>query len=121
MGNICALNVHTRQNDDSSVVVPVKTPYFERGEDGSYTCTECEYKTVALSNLKNHILAIHEGVKFKCDQCSREFTSKSNLQAHIRSKHEEKKYNCMQCAMQFTSSNRLSEHIINICKKKNKQ
>jgi len=36
-------DVALHQNGDNSSVV--KTPYFERGEDGKYMCAECAYKT----------------------------------------------------------------------------
>ena len=104
------LAVYENTNDSSNVLPNFRTGHLERNENGSYSCDECEYKTVNTDHLKRHILGKHEGVKFKCDQCPREFTTKTNLQTHVHSKHEGKKYSCEQCSIEFTHPSSLSKH-----------
>ena len=104
------LAVYEHTNDSSNVLPNFRTGHFEKNENGSYSCDECEYKTTKAYDLKRHLLSKHEGVKFKCDQCPREFSTKTNLQAHVHSKHEGKKYSCKHCSLEFTHTTALSYH-----------
>ena len=66
--------------------------------------------------LKQHVQAIHEGVKYTCDQCGKQVTQKQSLKLHvqtlhIQSAHEDTKFTCSQCDKQFTSKGYLKLHI----------
>ena len=32
-------------------------------------CEKCDYKTKDRSNLKKHVMAVHDQVKFPCSEC----------------------------------------------------
>ena len=79
------------QASDFSSKLPIfKIGNFEKNEDGSYSCNECEYKTKSPGSLKRHKLGKHQGAKFECDLCKCEYSQKSSLQTHKKSKHEGK-------------------------------
>ena len=50
-----------------------------------------------MSNLKTHIQAKHEGVKYACNQCDYQATQQAHLTTHIQAKHEDVIYACNQC------------------------
>ena len=55
--------------------------------NGKFPCDRCGYETTLLNNLKTHIMAKHEGVKFECEQCPKSFANQPNLIRHRRSVH----------------------------------
>ena len=91
-------------------VVAFQNLDFEKQADGKYSCGKCTYQSLILSNVKMHILSLHEGVRFICPQCDRDCSTKSNLRQHMRSKHEGKKYPCRECGIEFSYSSHLNKH-----------
>ena len=57
-------------------------------------CTYCNYTSLRIRNLKQHIASVHEGVRHKCDRDSCDFTwiKKDSLIKHIKAIHEGNKY-----------------------------
>ena len=55
--------------------------------DGEYGCDQCGYKTKFKQNLKPHIKAKHDGIKFPCSVCDYKASFKNSLKMHNRSKH----------------------------------
>ena len=53
-----------------------------------YPCNQCNHRATCKGNLKIHIRAIHEGVKFPCNYCGYRTTQKESLQKHLRAIHE---------------------------------
>ena len=84
--------------------------YFDRNNDGKYSCDECDFQTKNVSNLRIHKTGKHDGIKFECDQCDRQFSTKTNLQTHKYSKHEGKRYSCEQCKFESSHPASLSQH-----------
>ena len=39
------------------------------------------------SNLRKHVLSVHENVKYSCDVCDKAFNDQRNLRTHKREKH----------------------------------
>ena len=76
-----------------------------------YQCSQCDYQTANRIHFKNHVDAVHEGIKHKCSSCEKTFSDKSNLQKHIQSLHECIRYKCNQCDKEFTSKAMLMRHI----------
>jgi hypothetical protein len=76
-------------------------------------CVLCDYAPRCQSNLENHIINVHLGVKkWKCMLC--DFTSggSGGLTNHVRSVHlKEEDYKCQLCDVTFSSIPSLNLHI----------
>ena len=90
--HICTGNM--TQNLVSTVVV--------QNSDWSYSCVQCDYKTVYLSNLTIHIKSIHEGECHPCPQCEYKGTQSSALKYHTKSVHGGVHYPCDHCGYKAT-------------------
>jgi len=53
--------------------------------------------TIQRSNLRTHIISVHEGMMFPCESCDYLATEKSNLRKHIKSIHEGIRFSCESC------------------------
>ena len=49
-------------------------------------CELCSKEFSHNRHLKQHVIHVHEGVKFKCDKCIKEFSSKVHLKNHQQRK-----------------------------------
>ena len=89
---------------------------METEEEKPFTCDRCQFETKFPSNLKRHILRVHEGNStgklknfiYKCQEgegCKYETTRKRNLSRHIESRHRRKKRlsKCKYCDFATTS------------------
>ena len=56
-------------------------------KDLKYVCNACDKPFSGESNLRIHILSVHEGVKYPCNQCDYQATQQSNLTRHIHKHH----------------------------------
>ena len=54
----------------------------------SYICQECGFQTYRRDNLKQHILSIHEGIKYPCPHCEYKATQPSGLTRHVKKQHQ---------------------------------
>ena len=53
-------------------------------------CAMCDKTFTRRSDLKRHILNIHEGIKpFRCDLCPVSFSQITNLRDHYRKQHNQ--------------------------------
>jgi KRAB domain-containing zinc finger protein len=55
-------------------------------------CDQCDFKTAETARLKEHILAVHEGVVFVCDVCDYKANKLRLLQDHTNRNHLKQKY-----------------------------
>eukprot|EP00808_Paulinella_micropora_P030143 g37178.t1 len=77
----------------------------------SFTCHECGYETICVTNLKRHI-RFHTGEKpFKCDTCSYECTLSWALKRHMRTHTGEKPFKCTICDYRCSLSWALKRHM----------
>lgn len=53
-----------------------------------FKCKECTAAYTSGSMLRDHVNAVHRGIKLKCPQCPAEFASSSNLGKHLRFQHK---------------------------------
>ena len=54
----------------------------------SFKCDKCDYASNELRWLKNHINAVHLGLRpFKCETCGSTFTQKPHLITHMKNVH----------------------------------
>ena len=56
-------------------------------EDSVYQCRTCNKNFTTKTNLKAHMLSIHNGVKHECRYCPYKSGFKQNLRKHIQNKH----------------------------------
>ena len=76
-----------------------------------FQCQQCDKTYSDRSNLRQHNMSKHDGVKYACNQCDQQFTAQSILTLHIKSKHEGVKYTCKQCNQRFAHPRGLTKHI----------
>ncbi|KAL3276070.1 hypothetical protein HHI36_020791 [Cryptolaemus montrouzieri] len=79
----------------------------------SHKCSQCDYQSTKKSNLKQHIIRVHLGLKqYKCDQCDYKSAQKSHVNHHLNSVHLGiKEYKCNQCDHQATTKSDLNRHV----------
>ena len=77
-------------------------------------CKLC-YKTFSKKYyLNSHMKNLHNNFdKFPCDSCGRVFNLESNLKKHIISVHENKKDKCIHCGLFFKHVNVHVKHVHN--------
>ena len=75
-----------------------------------YSCDQCGYKATTAGNLKKHIDSIHTGVCYPCDQCDYKATVTGSLKKHVESTHEGVRYPCDQCDYKATTKGSLKRH-----------
>ena len=80
-------------------------------ENNLYLCDQCEFKTHAKCNLKQHVKEQHLKISFSCTQCSYQSTRKEYLRQHVRRDHEGLYYYCDQCNFKTSRNSQLTKHI----------
>ena len=77
----------TRQKQTTSLVDPQTMAtieaMIEKHVDG-FVCTECDYKSNRISNVKEHVEKHIEGLEYNCNSCSKVFKISQNLRDHKR-------------------------------------
>ncbi|XP_057661601.1 zinc finger protein 182-like isoform X47 [Diorhabda carinulata] len=88
--------------------------HMSRHEDNlnhKFVCETCGKKLYSKVTLKEHIVAIHQGLKpHKCDQCNQSFANRLTLRLHKRRHTGERPYRCTYCIKSFTQSHSLKVH-----------
>ena len=74
-------------------------------------CKQCDYKAYHSNHLKNHINAIHLGIKYSCNECDHQATQKSSLKAHMRRMHSIGELKCKCCPATFMKEKLRNKHI----------
>ena len=74
-------------------------------------CKQCDYKAYHSNHLKNHINAIHLGIKYSCNECDHQATQKSSLKAHMRRIHSIGELKCNCCSATFLKEQYRRKHI----------
>merc|ERR1712129_458970 len=60
---------------------------------GEAKCEQCDKLFSSKTNLKRHIISVHEKVRFTCDFCDYTLSDKSHMTRHIRKNHASEKIN----------------------------
>ena len=77
-----------------------------------FACTQCDYKTsYRKEEIRTHIEAVHEGIRYNCEFCDYKGTTKPNLKNHISSIHENQRFYCNQCDVSSTKQGYINRHI----------
>ena len=59
----------------------------EKSADGSYSCKQCSKRFANPGSLTNHVLNIHEGIRYQCSYCSHQSGQVGNAKSHQRTHH----------------------------------
>ena len=59
----------------------------EKSADGSYSCKQCSKRFANPGSLTNHVLNIHEGIRYQCSYCSHQSGQVGNAKSHQRTNH----------------------------------
>lgn len=80
--------------------------------DFSLRCDVCNKGFSVRSDLENHKIMKHNGLKqFVCSHCNRRYASKKGLVQHTRTHTGEKPYSCIHCAEKFMFHSQLYVHL----------
>merc|ERR1712223_246505 len=86
------------------------TKYLHKNE--RYKCQRCNYEATTNSDLKRHVLGVHERQKpHPCQLCARRFSQASNARAHLLEKHFKLK-RCQQKLSHGIDSSKIRVHAI---------
>ena len=77
-----------------------------------FACEKCNFKTDHQTNFKNHVNAVHLGIRaYQCDTCKISFTQRSHLNTHRKSVHlNVRQYLCKFCDTKFFDHKDLEVH-----------
>ena len=89
----------------------LKEHIFAVHEGIRHPCDQCDYTATYRQSLKEHKDSIHNGIRYPCSHCSDVFTKASSLKIHVKSKHEGVKHPCNQCDFVATLASSLKVHI----------
>ena len=81
-----------------------------REKEKKINCNQCEKQYAEKSDMKRHILAVHEDIKYPCDHCKYQASRQGDLKRHIQSVHNGIKYPCGQCELLASSKGHLTRH-----------
>jgi KRAB domain-containing zinc finger protein len=84
-----------------------------------YNCPDCDKDFTAITGLKMHQDAVHEGIRYNCEQCDKTFSQPIGLRKHVESLHEGIRYNCSKCDKSFTQKGEMNAHIKTVHEEKN--
>ena len=82
-----------------------------------HKCPDCSYACPLPSDLKRHILRVHEGEKpIKCTWpgCEKTFSQRGNMKVHHRQHTGEKPFACDKCDKCFKAQGELKQHTLSI-------
>ncbi|XP_053987457.1 zinc finger protein 286A-like isoform X1 [Hylaeus volcanicus] len=76
-----------------------------------YKCTECDFATVTVTNVRCHIRKSHLKIKpFACNLCERKYATAVSLEEHINSHTGDRPYKCKLCNFASSSRQMLNYH-----------
>ncbi|XP_060857315.1 transcriptional repressor CTCFL-like [Metopolophium dirhodum] len=83
---------------------------YKHTHEKPHKCTVCDYASVELSKMRNH-MRCHTGERpYQCPHCTYASPDTFKLKRHLRIHTGEKPYECDICFTKFTQSNSLKTH-----------
>ena len=79
-----------------------------------FPCELCNYRAPDKGSLMRHTRGVHEGIKFYCDFCSYSASQKGNLKKHVEMKHPDKEYACPYCQFKVNWKGSFIKHMQNL-------
>ena len=111
------------QEEDGDSLEDPGAPGHYVGEDYDFTelysrftgfedvsCDVCTYSTARMGNMRRHVLAVHQGVRFPCNLCNYRAPDKGSLLRHTRGVHQGIRYYCDFCSYSATQKGNLKKH-----------
>jgi len=83
---------------------------FSPNGDEEVQCDLCTYVTSRMGNMRRHVLAVHQGIRFPCGQCNYRAPDKGSLLRHTRGVHDGIRYFCDFCSYSATQKGNLKKH-----------
>ena len=80
----------------------------------SHRCEQCDYVARNISNINQHLDAIHKKIylnTFMCDRCDYSTKHKSNLNSHKKANHEMRVFSCSICETKTKFKQFLQKHM----------
>ena len=74
-------------------------------------CNECDYTATHAGNLKIHVMAKHEGIRYNCDECDHVATQPGSLKVHVMAKHRGIRFLCDICEYKGTTKGNTNMHM----------
>lgn len=104
----------TRSTDKHSLENKKSSP--SASKEKKFQCEQCGAIFGMKSNLKRHVLTVHEDRRgHQCQICGAAFGLKQNLATHVRVKHEKMRpFQCDACGANFGYKQVLQNHRRNI-------
>ena len=112
-----------REEEDGDSLEDPGAPGQYVGEDYDFTelysrftgfedvsCDLCTYSTARMGNMRRHVLAVHQGVRFPCNLCNYRAPDKGSLLRHTRGVHQGIRYYCDFCPYSATQKGNLKKH-----------
>jgi len=75
-------------------------------------CNICEITFVTKYGKHQHIMSIHDNIKYECHICHIKYTSSWYLKIHIQNTHTENKIKCSTCNKIFAIQSALHRHFM---------
>uniref|UniRef100_A0A5F8GRY4 Zinc finger protein 639 n=1 Tax=Monodelphis domestica TaxID=13616 RepID=A0A5F8GRY4_MONDO len=83
-------------------------------EEEPYLCKYCDYRTVLLESLSQHIADAHfSDHLYWCEQCDLQFSSSSELYLHFQEHSCDEQYLCQFCEHETNDPEDLHSHVVN--------
>ncbi|XP_074154349.1 zinc finger protein 639 isoform X2 [Sminthopsis crassicaudata] len=83
-------------------------------EEDPYLCKYCDYRTVLLESLSQHIADAHfSDHLYWCEQCDLQFSSSSELYLHFQEHSCDEQYLCQFCEHETNDPEDLHSHVVN--------
>ncbi|XP_034294826.1 zinc finger protein 639 [Pantherophis guttatus] len=107
-GNICRVCKETFSSKK------VLIEHLKLHEEDPYVCKYCDYKTVMIENLSQHIADTHfSDHLYWCEQCDVQFSSSSELYLHFQEHSCDELYLCQFCEHETSDPEDLHSHVVN--------
>ena len=74
-------------------------------------CNECDYTATHAGNLKIHVMAKHEGIRYNCDECDHVATQPGSLKVHVMAKHRGIRFPCQVCEYKGSTKGNTNMHM----------
>ena len=100
-------NPYDGENHDFSELIAK----FNNNGDTEIQCDLCTYVTSRIGNMKRHVSAAHQGIRYPCPLCSYRAPDKGSLMRHRRGVHEGVKFNCDFCSYSASQKGNLKKHV----------
>jgi hypothetical protein len=109
--------VAAEQTENESFEIKRRPIMFDNKRRHMYSCGQCTYENMNLSNVKIHIQTKHTDITAQCPNCEKKYSDPSSLKYHIKSVHKGIRHPCSFCEYKSRTRGALRYHVFNSHKK----